>query len=687
MPIDRTNTNNGRPLKPSLATTRTSKTPITPRLAANIASATTTQSTRSVRSTASTTPRAATASQEEVSTPVKSFLSSNVTPRSSSRKSRVGVSSTNSTPSSTPSVTPSSSRPSSHIDLPLRDPGQGYNGLGTNGQTGAQSSNRPRSTLGGNQYITTPTPRPPIANVYNHTTTDHALGRDNGPRFFHASDVRAHEPAPQPKKAPVFFYANGQQDGSPKSPSSPLSSVDRASSSSKFFHADSVSEGRGNSPVLSPPLGPTSPEPWMNTNPLNQPQPVRPLSPSKENIHLSYRKGASQVIRPALNRGPSALSILSGQSHTSEAVDDRSRRRSSVASSIIRQGHGKSASLSSIDITPVKSSLPIDSHGISSPLYNEKRVSSSGSLAESIASAPPPGMEALSTNASPGPMSPTKTPEGKSELERLNELAANARRERKVLDLEISNSSLLAINRQLEKEVRKQKAELRRFRRMSRAGRFPADSSMPNPDSFSAIAGAEHGDLSDMSEEEEKEPVEEEPDSSSDSSIDETTMSSSALAERDADHRLKDEKRIQLDLSKHRDLLVDSQKMNQSLKRCLNWTEELIKDAQKALAYQVRPSDVKLGGRVLDDEEAPEAGRDDSRALLSPWTPTYQTTDPLDRVSLTPSERTDRDSGIDVDGLKPMGPDLHSDISPLASPLGESTRQLFQLAAGLDETY
>jgi len=44
-----------------------------------------------------------------------------------------------------------------------------------------------------------------------------------------------------------------------------------------------------------------------------------------------------------------------------------------------------------------------------------------------------------------------------------------------VLDLEISNSSLLAINRSLEKEIRKQKAELRRFRRMSRAGVFSAD--------------------------------------------------------------------------------------------------------------------------------------------------------------------------------------------------------------------
>jgi hypothetical protein len=55
--------------------------------------------------------------------------------------------------------------------------------------------------------------------------------------------------------------------------------------------------------------------------------------------------------------------------------------------------------------------------------------------------------------------------------------AANARRERKVLDLEISNSSLLAINRQLEREVRRQKTEIRRFRRLSRAGRLTSSGS------------------------------------------------------------------------------------------------------------------------------------------------------------------------------------------------------------------
>ena len=107
-------------------------------------------------------------------------------------------------------------------------------------------------------------------------------------------------------------------------------------------------------------------------------------------------------------------------------------------------------------------------------------------------------------------------------------------------------------------------------------------------------------------------------------------------------------------------------------------TEELIKDAQKALAYQVRVSDVQLGGRVLSSEDSADVEQDvEHRALLSPWTPPHRATG--DRISLSGSERgTDRDSGVDLDGLKPFGPDLLPDISPLNSPLGDPRRPHFE---------
>lgn len=212
--------------------------------------------------------------------------------------------------------------------------------------------------------------------------------------------------------------------------------------------------------------------------------------------------------------------------------------------------------------------------------------------------------------------------------------------------------------------MRKQKAELRRFRRMSRAGRFSADT-ISNLEEFSAVGVSELGDLSDMSEEDE--PDETDPEEHSDSSFDESVMSESALAERDEAHRLRDEKRLRLDLSKHRELLADSAKMNQSLKRCLNWTEELIKDGQKALAYQVRVSDVQLGGRVLNSEEQPDEDQDEeSKGLLSPWSPIHRATNPMDD---SPTSHPDRDSGIDLDGMKSAISELQSFISPLASPL------------------
>lgn len=115
--------------------------------------------------------------------------------------------------------------------------------------------------------------------------------------------------------------------------------------------------------------------------------------------------------------------------------------------------------------------------------------------------------------------------------------------------------------------------------------------------------------LSDMSEAEEVEDSEGEGTSFS-SDSEEGSLSPGAMAESDARHRKRDEKRLQLDLTKHQQLLIDSQKMNQSLKRCLGWTEELINEGKKALEYNVRVSDVELGGRVLAPDEVEGEGED-----------------------------------------------------------------------------
>lgn len=154
-----------------------------------------------------------------------------------------------------------------------------------------------------------------------------------------------------------------------------------------------------------------------------------------------------------------------------------------------------------------------------------------------------------------------------------------------------------------------------------------------------------------MSEEESESESEIESDSSSSP---EGSLSPDAMAENDLRHRRKDEQRLQLDLSKHQQLLVDSQKMNESLKRCLGWTEELISEGRKALAYRVRVSDVALGGRVLVEDDAEEVDENEGMSDIggrflkearekaaagknagggSPWMPAKE----------------DRDSGVEVD--------------------------------------
>jgi hypothetical protein len=144
--------------------------------------------------------------------------------------------------------------------------------------------------------------------------------------------------------------------------------------------------------------------------------------------------------------------------------------------------------------------------------------------------------------------------------------------------------------------------------------------------------GGMEGDLSELDEggelagEEDGSGDEEDEEEEEDSTDDSAVLSPGALTERDERMLAKDSRRLELDLRKHRELLVDSQKMNQALKRCMAWTEEMIKDAKKALEYRVRVDEVKLGGRVLDREfvgEEEESGEGEEHyRLVSTWSPT-----------------------------------------------------------------
>lgn len=209
--------------------------------------------------------------------------------------------------------------------------------------------------------------------------------------------------------------------------------------------------------------------------------------------------------------------------------------------------------------------------------------------------------------------SPTKSVQSMQSTDAISELVANARRERKVQDLEITNASLEAINRTLERQLRKQTAELRRYRRLSRSGRFSVMSAASSRVTSAALSEAPT-DLSDLSEEDDDQTEYQDSLHESDFSSDEAQSGDEpgSPSARMAARRKRDEIRLQLDLTKHQELLIDSQKINQSIKRCLDWTEVLIKEGQKALEYHVRVSDVELGGHVLAPPDEDDRDREDT---------------------------------------------------------------------------
>jgi len=167
-------------------------------------------------------------------------------------------------------------------------------------------------------------------------------------------------------------------------------------------------------------------------------------------------------------------------------------------------------------------------------------------------------------------------------------------------------------------------------------------------------------DEEDMSEEEDE-------DFSSEDSTDDGALSPQAMAESDLRHRKRDERRLQLDLSKHQQLLVDSQKMNQSLKRCLGLTEELITEGKKALDYSVRVSDVKLGGRVLVKEEGEEDGNEGMSDIGAQMLKQARLAAAnMEVLSWSGLGRDDRDGGIEVDGSREH-PD-HESGDPFLQP-------------------
>ncbi|RMJ27611.1 hypothetical protein PHISP_01531 [Aspergillus sp. HF37] len=529
------------------------------------------------------TPKRFTPSDPRSSSPPKddpaaSLLSANVTPRSGPRNSRRdgAVSSPTNTPTST------HHSPQSLYSSPVVTPGSNY-AHRTDRSPGAGSGRPDPRTARAKTLASENIPR---ANSYDPHSS---------PRFFHASDARSPpaDPEPKPKQAKLpasFFYADGRQgEKASEDTNSPVPGVQRRSQGIPPRPITVAKPSSATVPRLRSPNHNDSAR-WSDTpRSQNASHPGSPDDGSR--LHTSPLSKS--------NEGPLPVSGV----HIKSASIDSGRH-----STPPREGLRPSPIIIS----------PSDSQAENTPdpdpiLLPRPRILSNGSTAsaDTQGSAQSPGK---SEGASPTKSDP----------------AANARVERKILDLEISNSSLLAINRTLEREMRKQHAELRRYRRLSRSGHLSmaASARSVSGGGLSATSEAEEGtsELSSIH-------LPDDMSACSEESVDESAMSPDSLAEHDARHQARDEKRFYVDLAQHQELLVGSQKMDHSIRRCLGWTEELINEGQKALDYAVHVSDVELGGRVLAPEELTEVG-ESARGLLSP---THDAADPEETDSAEPT--------------------------------------------------
>ncbi|KAF5645465.1 hypothetical protein F52700_2028 [Fusarium sp. NRRL 52700] len=553
-----------------------------------------------------------------------------VTPRSGSRQGR------NNSNSSTPNGTPNLDR-------------DGWDPRASLGSSGRQSLSRAESPA------------------------------DLDAKFFRASDApTSTQAAGRPSlgsQKPASYFQTSKGNAEHKKPISPpvsapftptLSNAPE-SSSSKFFYANGEdlelkpSSANSSTTRLQSKRPSTSSSTNEQSNHALPPRPHSPIKIAQPTPSILKNTGAPGLgNRPQVASPPQIASPLAPPA----SITSSKRRVSIDAAPKKQRGHARAGSVPNFD----------HSHSPRLPMSPARRPFEYGSPPSSPGSAQPAltmasilqvaedlddeeeeeeGEAKKEDGSQPDLQSPTK-----SSHEPVNELVANARRERKVQDLEITNASLEAINRTLERQLRKQQAEIRRYRRLSRSGRLSAVASAASSRVASASLTDAPISLSDLSEEDNSAaPSDEEHDSldESDLSMTDSVSASDPLdptdekaIEKAMSRRKRDEDRLQLDLTKHRELLVDSQKINQSIKRCLNWTEVLIKEGQKALEYKVRVTDVEFGGHILapaigdedEDENDTLASVDDLET--DPGSAALEAPPPWEKGS------QDRDSGIEL---------------------------------------
>jgi hypothetical protein len=605
MPLDK----QGKPFTPALSSNfRNAKSPLTPRLAGSAPNSPASAAKRDALT------RNRSPAREDATGP----LAGNVTPRTAARKSRIGTESP-ATPASAKAA--ATTRPRA-----VSGAGSKQSGLGitSNERVAPHVSNLRPST-------TSPTPVYTVHRRISGAKSAVAAQDEGDAKFFHAADARSYasERPAQPSDANGFFFVGSPENTRTQSPKisphlEPQQSIDE-----KFFHASDIRPQSGPKPPVRPHMPVRNGPP---TAPARLPQ-IETTRTATETVPFSS-KSYPPVAQPISPRRDAGRKVLSPADPARQNADRRGSISSNVSNvkSNLSNGHRKSMSTNSINVSPPRKQvsprlvpLPNLDQRLANPL-----TTSTSSLDRSVLALPDQVFAQDGRSGSqPSIASPildptTLTPASQTPIEQTQTSpskpahdATNARRERKVLDLEISNSSLLAINKTLERELRKQSVELRRFRRLSRSGRLsiaPTNRSISSSTLDTVAEGSDNDlEMSSADEESETDTLDDEDILSNDSS----SISSPTSRAR---QRARDEKRLMLDLSKHQQMLLDSQRLTQSIRRCLTCTEELIRDGNKALEYKVGIGDIQLGGRVLNREDEPHDIEDkpERKGLLSP---------------------------------------------------------------------
>lgn len=560
------------------------------------------------------------AKTDQVTTP----LNGNITPRSGARRSRIGTESP-STPApvkgvingQTTRLSPGSETPKQIQGLGLSSPRLA---AGTNGfpKVGISSS-----TLA----ITT----------HRRVSATRSMvegSKDVSSKFFHADEAKSTIGAPGIDESPRYPPVRGHFFvGSPPLPQPSRQGIDgKEDPDTKFFRANEIPQSVPPKRQVLPHIpteklnGPlfSSHEQVQDANRrLNQTTP--PQSPNKALKMRLAQPNSPQKIQLSPIQVPADLSRASSErpkssvytTSVAQADPSQKHRKSTSAGSITATNGGNNGSLRmyppqplDLRLSPTTSPQILGNNILSPDTLSPRSFSltSTNTVPTSVTSETD-SSEVMKTQATLGSVSEPSLDNIASPIPSQNDNAATARRERKVLDLEISNSSLLAINKTLERELRKQGGELRRYRRLSRSGRLSLattrTASGQSAYSLGTLTELEDEDhqLSDLDEDSDLDDFDDE----DDSLVSNDSGSLTSLSARSR-QRARDEKRLLLDLSKHQQLLVDSQKLSQSIKRCMTCTDELIREGNKALVYRVGIGDIKLGGRVLNDDEVDQRG-------------------------------------------------------------------------------